>query len=472
MKNQNHKIRFLFLVFLSLFFFIEKITAQSTYYTLPSGLSVHTSTFKNEQIKKTYEPDKNYLIPAAEIVGLNFLVGAINTYVRDEEFAKISWMTIKDNFKTGFVWDEDNYMMNQFFHPYHGANYYNSARSNGLDFWESAPYTFGGSLMWEFFMENEPPSYNDLVNTSVSGITLGEISYRVSNLIIDESTTGIERFVREFSSTIINPMQGFNRLIKGSMWKTGERITKSDYKLLLSTGVHNLFLDGKFNNSISYLSLRADLIYGNKFSTSKNKEPFDYFSLRTEFNFAKGDDILGIFASGVLWDGKIKLFGNSNSIIGIYKEIDILSNIVYKLSAASFSGQVVNIHPVSNSISIESNLSAAFILMGGTNSKYAADEGKDYNLGPGASGNIGVKFIFNEFGEVYSNFKRYWIHTLAGADGNEFIGLLNSGINYNIFQNSILGLEFLLYERYGDYKKYENYSDSNTAFRIYFRHII
>lgn len=77
--------------------------------------------------------------------------------------------------------------------------------------------------MWEMFMEKELPSYNDLANTSISGITLGEISNRIANLIIDESTIGAERVLREISSTIINPMNGFNRLIRGDMWKVGNK---------------------------------------------------------------------------------------------------------------------------------------------------------------------------------------------------------------------------------------------------------
>lgn len=78
-------------------------------------------------------------------------------------------------------------------------------------------------------MEIEPPSYNDIVNTPVTGIILGEISFRVSDLIIDESSTGFERVLREFSSTLVDPMKGFNRLIRGDMWKSGfkEKITIS-----------------------------------------------------------------------------------------------------------------------------------------------------------------------------------------------------------------------------------------------------
>ncbi|KUG25723.1 hypothetical protein ASZ90_004451 [hydrocarbon metagenome] len=110
--------------------------------------------------------------------------------------------------------------------------------------------------------------------------------------------------------------------------------------------------------------------------------------------------------------------------------------------------------------------------MGGTNSQYAVEEGKEYNLGPGASGSIGIKFLFVNFGEVFSNYKRYWIHTLSGAESNEFVGLLSAGINYQLYSKTALGLEYLLYERYGDYKYYENYSSSNSALRFYVKHSI
>jgi len=472
MKKNNYNLTFNFLVIINLFFISQDIIAQNNNQNLPSGLSVYSENFNSEQTKEISQPEKNYLLPAVEIIGLNLSLGAVNTYIFDQDFAKISWRTIEDNFKTGFVWDEDHFLMNQFLHPFHGANYFNAARSNGLSFWESAPYTFGGSLMWELFMENEPPSYNDLVTTSFSGITLGEISYRVSNLIIDESSTGFERFFREFTSTVINPMQGFNRLIRGDMWKPGSPNKRPDFKLIASTGVHTVFFSKNINDSKTYLTLRANLNYSDRFDVDKHTKPFDYFSLHAEVNIAEGDDIVGIFASGVITDSKLKLFDNTDNIIGLYKEIDLFINDVYKLTAASVTGQLINRVPLSNSLTMENNLSISAILMGGTNSQYAVEEGKDYNLGPGASGSIGIKFLFENFGEVFSNYKRYWIHTLSGAESNEFVGLLSAGINYQLYSKTALGLEFLLYERYGDYKYYENYSSSNSALRFYVKHSI
>ncbi len=442
------------------------------YNSLPSGLSHNQGSISDDTLTTELKVDKNYWLPAVEVVGLNLGVWAYSEYLTSEGWANISWETIKNNFKNGFGWDVDGYLMNQFWHPYHGSNYFNLARSNGLEFWESAPYAVGGSLMWEYFMENEPPSYNDIVNTPVTGIILGEISFRVSNLIIDESSEGLERFVREFTSTVIDPMQGFNRLIRGDMWKDGAPNKKSNFNIMISSGVHNVFIDNKMNNSKSYITLRTDLDYGNEFSVIDHKKPFDYFTLRTEFNIANDDNIVGVFASGVLWDNKLKLFENSKNIIGIYKEVDIHINTVYKLSATSVTGQIINTVPLSASVSMQNYFGLSAILMGGTNSQYSIEYGKDYNIGPGASAKIGAKIKFKNFGELYSNYKRYWIHTLSGAESEEFVGLLNIGLSYNLLDNTSLGLDYLLYERYGEYKYFPNTQDANSALRIYLKYDI
>lgn len=326
--------------------------------------------------------------------------------------------------------------------------------------------------MWEYFMENERPSYNDIVNTPVSGAILGEISFRVSNLIIDESSSGLERIVREFTSTLINPMQGLNRMIRGEMWKSGIKNKKSDFNLTISSGAHNVFFGGKIKDSRFYLSLGGDLSYGDPLKTQDHKKPFDYFNVHTELHIAENDNIVGISASGVLWDSKFKMFVNSNEVIGIYKEIDIHINTVYKLSATSVSSQIISRIPISNSFLLQNYLGVSAILMGGTNSQYSSTEGKDYNIGPGASAKIGSKLILKNSYELYANYKRYWIHTLSGASGEEFIGLLNAGFNFRLFGKNTLGAELLLYERFGDYKYFPDTKNSNVAIRIYMRHNI
>ncbi|HET55108.1 MAG TPA: hypothetical protein ENN33_07810, partial [Ignavibacteria bacterium] len=116
-KNNIITISFIPILFIMTLFVVNKFQAQTNYNTnLPSGLSAYSSIYQSEPVEVSTTKEKNYVLPAVEIVGLNLFLGAFNTYVSKEDFAKISWRTIEDNFKTGFVWDEDHFLMNQFLH--------------------------------------------------------------------------------------------------------------------------------------------------------------------------------------------------------------------------------------------------------------------------------------------------------------------------------------------------------------------
>jgi len=410
---------------------------------------------------------KHYWLAAGEVIGTNLTVWGYHKFLTKEEWANIDFNTIKHNFETGFQWDYDGFEINQFFHPYHGAAYYNSARSNGLSFWESVPYALLGSFTWEFFMENEAPSYNDIVNTPVSGIIIGEISYRVSNLVIDESTIGIERFGREFLGTLINPVQGVNRLFRGEMWRTLDKVKKHNVVTSISIGANHIFYGRSLDNNHLYSMFRLDIEYGNKLEAEKHDKPFDYFNLHAEENFTNGDNITGIFASGVLWDKKIDFLNSNQSVLGIYKELDILINLVYKLSATSVSGQFTRADKLSGKLNWQNNLGLSVILLGATNSEYSDIAGVNYNQGPGVSIKMSSQISLADIGNLYFTYRKYWIHTLNGVDGNEFIGLLNIGSNINLFSNTKLGIEYLTYSRFGNYDNYLNTFTSNSAVRVF-----
>jgi hypothetical protein len=259
-------------------------------------------------------------------------------------------------------------------------------------------------------------------------------------------------------------------MINGDMWESGIKKRKSNYNVAFSAGSHNIFFSRKINNSKSYVMLRADLDYGNQFAVSKHNDPFDYFTLTADVNITSGDNIVAIFASGVIWDTVLELSENSTNIIGVYKEIDVHINTIYKLSATSVTGQYLNSIPLTSSISLQNHLGVSTILMGGTNSEYASEVSKDYNIGPGASAKIGTKITLGDFTRLYINYKRFWIHTLSGADGEEFVGLFNMGASFQLLENNLLGLELILYERFGEYKNFPNTRDSNSALRLFIKH--
>lgn len=130
-------------------------------------------------------------LAGAEVVAEDLLFHVLTRYLIKEDYAQISWSSIKNNFKTGLLWDNDKFETNLFSHPYQGNLYYSSARSNGLNFWESAPYALLGSSIWEWFMETQPASINDIMSTTFGGMALGETTYRLSSLALNGFVSGV-----------------------------------------------------------------------------------------------------------------------------------------------------------------------------------------------------------------------------------------------------------------------------------------
>lgn len=453
--NRNIKI----FIYIALFIFLQNFN-----YSQNSKVNINLQIENNHKENKK---EKNYWLAAGEVFAINTLVLLQARYISDEHWSKISFKSIKNNFKKGFVWDDNTFGMNQFLHPYHGSAYFNAARSNGLTYWESAPYAFGGSLMWEYAYEVELPAYNDLINTTISGIILGEISYRISNLIIDESTIGFERFSREFTAFIINPVKGLNRFIQGKMWKAGNNKFKTNSFVKLSLGINSLFINRKLSESYAYIFTAFDLDYGNKFSVSSHKNPFDYIKIHSEISFTNSENIIGISASGVLWDWRIRSLNTSKYIFGLYKEFDYLENIMYKFTATSLAAELTNKKIFSNNSYLQSSIGLSAIFMGGTNSIYSKEVLMNYNLGPGLGVRLSAELELSKSLSINFKYKQYWIYVVNGLSSNEFIGLLNLGVNYSILKNNSLGFNILLYERYGIYSNYPDVHSINASARLF-----
>ena len=167
-------------------------------------------------------PPNRFWAGAAELMAVQFVPWGFTKWVTHGEWSNISFRTWADNLKFRWQWDNNKFNNNQFAHPYHGSLYFNAARANGYDFWHSAPWAFGGSLMWELFGEVWAPSPNDLANTTLGGITLGEMLFRFSSLVLDNRATGGNRVVREVGAGLINPVRGFNRLVRGEVGRISE----------------------------------------------------------------------------------------------------------------------------------------------------------------------------------------------------------------------------------------------------------
>lgn len=227
---------------------------------------------KPDSIDIAYYSKKEGWKAAAQIFTINMGVWGFDRYIQKADFAYINIHTIKDNLKHGFVWDNDQMGTNMFLHPYHGSLYYNSARSKGYGYWASGAFALGGSAMWELFLENEFPSVNDIIATPVGGLTLGEVFYRSSDLILDDRATGNNRFGREAAAFIIAPTRGLTRLINGDAWRkrttSGKQFGIPDVSVEVSAGIRVLELKDQIFDKGMGGAITINLEYGDKFELS------------------------------------------------------------------------------------------------------------------------------------------------------------------------------------------------------------
>jgi len=85
---------------------------------------------------------KSYAIPAAEIVGFDFLVNQFDRHELECCDFNSNIHTIRRNLRSSWGVDRDPFLVNQLGHPYQGSMYHGFARASGLGFWESFAYTF------------------------------------------------------------------------------------------------------------------------------------------------------------------------------------------------------------------------------------------------------------------------------------------------------------------------------------------
>ncbi|MDE5845493.1 MAG: DUF3943 domain-containing protein [Muribaculaceae bacterium] len=125
-----------------------------------------------------------------------------------------------NNVKKGPVIDKDNPIFNYALHPYAGAAYFMSARSQGFNFWGSFLYSaFISTVFWEYGIEAfmEIPSLNDLLITPICGAIIGEGFYRCKRWIVDNGYEILgSRALAYVVAFIVDPVNEFLGYFRGN----------------------------------------------------------------------------------------------------------------------------------------------------------------------------------------------------------------------------------------------------------------
>jgi hypothetical protein len=416
-------------------------------------------------------PNRNFWLATGETALLNVLIWSYNRYIRPGggEGFKIGTESWWENIRNGFEWDDNNFDTNQFAHPYHGSTYFNAGRSNGYNYWESWAFAWAGSWMWEYLMETHHASINDWIATSVGGATLGESLHRFSNAILDNTATGSSRTWRELGGILVNPVNGFTRLVTGDMFRVHpnppDRFPNTFYSYL-NAGLRTIGEERIWESDTTRAYIRFGFVYGDPFRGA-TKKPFDHFNLHAQINFSDRSAIGELHAEGLLTGGTIQESKTSKSLLGAFQHFTYFNNSAYEFGAQSFSAGFLNKFE-RESFNFHANLNAGAILMGAVKSHYPSFTGRTYDYGPGVA--FRFRGSFERAGWDYLKIAHAtsFIHTINGNKSDHIVSFTNVALSVPIHRVVGAGVEYLLYLSDSEYEDFPDVSQRSPEVRLFF----
>ncbi|MGN6179318.1 MAG: DUF3943 domain-containing protein [Mucilaginibacter sp.] len=398
----------------------------------------------------------------------------LDNYGSGASWANISFKSIGHNIKpSSWAWDNDQFQTNQIGHPFHGSIFYNAFRSNGYNFWQSAPATLVGSYIWETFCETQAPSVNDLINTSFGGIMLGEVSHRMASKLIHNRSHGLKRQVSEAFASFINPSNGLTRLLDGQWGKpdiSPAEIDTTPLKGELDMGMRkfnvnnkDVFRDGHFGPYG-----RLSLMYG--VPEDGMKAPFSHISLVIE---AGKDDssrlnIVSLYGSLAGW----KIYMRNNTI---YTELsanyDYINNEAFYYSAEGVRMNFYAHFNLPEKSRIDAAAGAGALFLAAIPDHYTWDS-RNYDYGPGASYYGSCKFTLAGLFFYNAAYRGGWMTTINGNKSYYLLHVFTNDVGINLTHAITLTAQQGYFNLHGTYRAFPPVNKTYPYLRVAIRYSI
>jgi hypothetical protein len=439
-------------------------TFTTSFYTSPAIAAGLTYRFGADPFKDVIESatpggqaplenDKRFWAAAAGVAFFDLVPWAFNRYVADAEFAHISMSTVRGNFRAGFGYDRDSFKTNQSSHPFHGSLFFNSARYNGYNFWESGIFTFFGSFMWEQFLEREPPAINDLVNTTLGGMNRGEVLHRLATMLRDNQASGSTRFWRELGGLALDPAGGAYRLLRGEMKADFENPPDRDPKfffLRIDAGYRHL--GGDEANTDQFIG-SMDLLYGDLFHGEFQK-PFDTFNVSADLALPGGVAIPRFQQRGILKGWELTdPSASARHVFGFVMDYEYVNNAAQVFGAQILGLGLFSRYALSPTVAVRTDFSAGvFPLAGiGTTDVLNPISGRSFDYAPGGGLRAAARLVVKDTDVINLSYAVGWASTLDGSTSSNTLQSFRGVARWTFGKHFGVGGNWSWYERLSRY---------------------
>lgn len=422
----------------------------------------------------------NYAIAAGEVLLSNVTLLAFNRFVLQKPYAYISFDTIKTNVMNPWVWDQDEFNVNQLGHPYQGSFYFSAARANGMNFWLSGLYTAFGSVTWELFCETERPSINDLIITTTGGMMMGEMFHRIYS---EAAAAG------GWWAFLTNPMEAFNETVTGQYNREiPGRITSLSYHTALSTGFTKvLFEPAARRDPLSYwyyanVGGGLSLVYGKPYGL-KTRIPYDHFNLDLHGEWSPANFQFVFASDGILFSTNAGSTETVQNTIGMGMHCDVVyaKRMDYASHAVGFTMKERILLPQNWNICWD--LHANWILLGGSEFYYfisneipneTGGERRIYDFGSGVGAKANFSVSHPLAGTLSLKYMLYAVlslqqHTAVnGSPGGTVINSITATYSHKITERYSMGITGTLFAKEGMYRDYDDITQYNFMSSLLF----
>jgi hypothetical protein len=363
------------------------------------------------QERATESPDPNFWHASAGVVAVNGLTWAYNWYVQRWHWANVGTRAWWKNLRDGFIWDDDAFMDNQLAHPYHGSLYFNAGRGAGYGFWSSTAFAAAGSLGWELLTENVRPSLNDLINTTLGGIALGEATFRMSAFLVSSSRS--PRFGHTAGAVLLNPVGQTQRLLRN------RRVSVPDPEsggVRIAVGsLRGVEAPAAAEPQRSFMELSFQ--YGSPFD-QQIARPYDAFDFTLRLSPEHSGIITHAAVSGLLARDVITRSSRAQLLLGLFQHFEYDEIPGSKASSQSLSGALLFQRQLGSATDLVMDFHVETLVLAALSSDHNHYRNRDYDYGPGVGGRFTAAVRRERRELLRLEGRMAWVHSLYGAEAD------------------------------------------------------
>ena len=263
-----------------------------------------------------------------------------------------------------------------------------------------------------------------MVNTTLGGMARGEIEHRLAIMIVDNTERGLGRVLREVAALVVDPLGGFNRLVRGE-WSRQfqnppDRIPGRFY----------IELDGLYQHRSGSAVAGDDtsqgggaalVRYGDLFDGA-HRAPFDYFDASGEIVQPAASLFTQFATRGLLADWVLSDDAGARQRLGLFLHFDYFNDAPLYYGAQAFALDHLMRVPLGKNFELTTEVGPSVMPLAAVEADYSTEENdgeinRGYDFGPG--GGVHAFAYVRRFGVdvVKLGFSTQWQHTSNGCLG-------------------------------------------------------